>query len=191
MLVIPAAEFVKVPMVRDEIVSGRPWIFAGAALFIAGGLATIWLLRQGMRMRALAVVAVTSMAGCQLGAMLAAHADAYFSSERLIERVTGGEGVRPFRPDLPFYSVDTFDHTVPFYLGRTVTIVREQGELAWGLGRAPANYIAQISDFETRWRGDDDAYAIMDQGTYKWLRGLGWPMRLVDTDGRRVIVRRR
>ena len=54
-----------------------------------------------------------------------------------------------------------FDHTVPFYLGRTVTLVREQGELAWGIATAPANYIADLAEFERRWRADTDAYAIM------------------------------
>ena len=123
--------------------------------------------------------------------MLAAHIDEYFSSERLIERLTDDERHRAFRPDLQFYSVDMFDHTVPFYLGRTVTLVREQGEIAWGIANAPRNYIARIEEFEERWRADSDAYAIMMDSTYDELRQTGLPMRLVDRDGRRVIVSRR
>jgi len=87
--------------------------------------------------------------------------------------------------------VSSFDHTVPFYLGRTVTLVREQGEIAWGIANAPRNYIARIEEFEERWRADSDAYAIMMDSTYDELRQTGLPMRLVDRDGRRVIVSRR
>jgi hypothetical protein len=103
----------------------------------------------------------------------------------------GGEGTRPFRADVAFYSVDMFDHTVPFYLGRTVTLVREQGELASGLVAEPTNYIADIEEFERRWRSDAEAYAIMTRPTFNWLTGIGLPMRFIDTDGRRVIVARR
>jgi 4-amino-4-deoxy-L-arabinose transferase-like glycosyltransferase len=186
----PATHFVKVPMVRADLVTGTPWIMIGVALLVAGGLAAFRLQKRGLRLRALATIAVASLAACQCAAMLAAHVDEYFSSERLIERLTR-ESHQAFRPDLPFYSVDTFDHTVPFYLGRTVTIVREQGELAWGIATAPRNYIAKMEEFEQRWLADADAYAIMTEATYDELRAQRLPMRLVDRDGRRVIVARR
>lgn len=190
-LAVPAATFIKVPMVRDQVATGMPWIFGGALVFVIAGVVALRLLRRRLRLRALALLAVASMIGCQGGGLLAAHIDGYFSAERLIERVTGGASQRPFRKDVPFYSVDTFDHTVPFYLGRTVTIVREQGELAWGIATAPANYIADIGEFDRRWRAGGEAYAIMGQQTYDYLSGLGLPMRLVDSDGRRVVVSRR
>ena len=114
-----------------------------------------------------------------------------FSGERLLERVTGREGIVPFRPEVPFYSVDLFDQTVPFYLGRTVTLVHEQGELAWGIAAAPANFVADFAEFERRWRADGEAFAIMRTETHALLAAGGLPMRVVDTDGRRVVVARR
>jgi 4-amino-4-deoxy-L-arabinose transferase-like glycosyltransferase len=186
---VPAARFVKVPMVREDLATGTPWVVVAVTFLVLGGLLALWLRRRGLRLRALAVIALSSIAACQSGAMMAAHVDGYFSSERLIERLTK-DGGQPFRPGVPFYSVDTFDHTVPFYLGRTVTLVREQGELAWGIANAPANYIATMEEFEQRWRTDGDAYAIMTEPTYDELLARGLPMRLVDRDGRRVIVRR-
>jgi 4-amino-4-deoxy-L-arabinose transferase-like glycosyltransferase len=187
--IVPAAQFVKVPMVRADLVTGTPWAVIGVLVLVLGGLAAFRLQRRGLRLRALAVIALSSIAACQCAAVLAAHIDEYFSSERLVERLTD-ESHRAFRPDLPFYSVDMFDHTVPFYLGRTVTLVREQGELAWGIANAPANYLPTLDAFEQRWRNDGDAYAIMTESTYDALRAQGLPMRLVDRDGRRVIVRR-
>jgi hypothetical protein len=157
---------------------------------VAGGLLAWRLQQRGRRLPSLAAIALSSLVACQSAATLAAHIDDYFSSERLIERLTGEESHRAFHPELPFYSVDMFDHTVPFYLGRSVTLVREQGELAWGLANAPANYIASMEAFEERWRGDREAFAIMPAATYEALRAKALPMRLVDHDGRRVIVSR-
>ena len=189
--VVPAGRFIKIPMVRDELVTGTPWVMVIAATMVVGGLIAFRLQRRGFRLRALAAVALSSLLACQAANMLAAHVDEYFSAERLIERLAGAESRAPFRPAMPFYSVDMFDHTVPFYLGRTVTLVREQGEIAWGIANAPRNYIARIEEFEERWRADSDAYAIMMDSTYDELRQTGLPMRLVDRDGRRVIVSRR
>jgi hypothetical protein len=120
--------------------------------------------------------------------VLAWRIDAYFSAERVLAVVTGG--VRPFRTDLPFYSVDLFDQTVPFYLGRIVTLVKEKGEVDWGIAVAPQNFIEDIATFAQRWRDGGDAYAIMRTATYEWLRQTGLPMRFVASDGRRVVVRR-
>jgi hypothetical protein len=99
-------------------------------------------------------------------------------------------GVQPFRPDLPFYSVDVFDHTVLFYLGRTTTLVKEKSELEWGIARAPQNYIEDVATFAERWRKGGDAYAIMRPSTYEFLQATGLPMHYVDSDGRRVVVTR-
>jgi 4-amino-4-deoxy-L-arabinose transferase-like glycosyltransferase len=188
--VVPALQFVKVPMVRADLVTGTPWIMIAVVAMVAGGLLAWRLQQRGRRLPSLAAIALSSLVACQSAATLAAHIDDYFSSERLIERLTGEESHRAFHPELPFYSVDMFDHTVPFYLGRSVTLVREQGELAWGLANAPANYIASMEAFEERWRGDREAFAIMPAATYEALRAKALPMRLVDHDGRRVIVSR-
>jgi 4-amino-4-deoxy-L-arabinose transferase-like glycosyltransferase len=191
LLAAPATRFITVAMVRDEVAAGAAWIYAGASMLIVAGVLALWLLRRSQRLRALATIVLASMIACQLGGLLASKVDSYFSAEGLIERVIGGESKRPFRPDIPFYSVDMLDHTVPFYLGRTVTLVREQGELAWGIAAAPVNYIATVDEFERRWRSDAEAFAIMARPTYDSLLGNGLPMRLVDSDGRRVVVSRR
>lgn len=188
---LPAAGLITVPAVREAYSASVAWVLGGALLLALGGLAAFRLLRRGRRLAALATVVVAGMAAAQAVALIAHDADAYYSGERLLERVTGAENTRPFRPDVPFYSVDMFDHTVPFYLNRTVTLVHEQGELAWGIAAAPANFIADIEAFERRWRADADAYAIMSRDTYAKLAGTGLPMRFLDADGRRVVVARR
>ena len=188
-LAFPAADWIKVPLVREEYLRSGGWLVAAGALFVIAGAASIRLAGAQRRIDALAALVLGGLLACQLGSMVASGVDGYFSSERLIDRVSAG--VRPFHPELPFYSVDTFDHTVPFYLGRTVTLVKEKSELEWGIAAAPQNFIEDIVTFEQRWRDGGDAYAIMAPATYEWLLQAGLPMRLVDSDGRRVVVTRR
>jgi hypothetical protein len=166
------------------------WIVAGAMVFGLAGATALRLLRTKRRVRSLVTLVLGIMLACQIGAVLAYRIDGYFSAERLIERLTGGERMRPFHPDVPFYSVDMFDHTVPFYLGRTVTLVKEKSEMAWGIAAAPENYIESMEEFADRWRNSGPAYAVMTPATYDWLQSTGLPMRFVDSDGRRVVVAR-
>jgi len=188
---VPAATWIRVPMVHDEYVANVGWIVAGAMVFGMAGATALRLLRTKRRIRALVTLVLGVMLACQIGAVLAYRIDGYFSAERLIERLSGGESMRPFHPDVPFYSVDMFDHTVPFYLGRTVTLVKEKSEMAWGIAAAPENYIESMSEFADRWRHSGAAYAVMTPATYESLQEVGLPMRFVDSDGRRVVVARR
>ena len=48
-----------------------------------------------------------------------------------------------------------------------------------------------FGEFDRRWRASEAAYAIMRSDTYARLHGTDFPMRLLDSDSRRVIVARR
>ncbi|MCC6192904.1 MAG: glycosyltransferase family 39 protein, partial [Burkholderiales bacterium] len=187
----PATGLIRIAEVREEVRRGAVWIYAAALVLGVGGIVTLLLLRWRHRLRALAAVVLAGMLAAQVAAGLALDIDQYFSAEGMIERIGGGEVRRPFHPDVPFYSVDTFDHTVPFYLDRTVTLVRDQDELAWGLGANPSLFVPTIDEFEARWRAAGQAYAIMRHETHEELARAGLPMRVVDRDVRRVVVARR
>ncbi|MFO1325022.1 MAG: glycosyltransferase family 39 protein [Burkholderiales bacterium] len=192
LLALPVADLITIPLVREEYVDSTEWVIAGALVLVVAGALALGLLRARRRLPALAAVVVASMVACQIGGVLAYNVDSYFSAERLVEQVIASErATRPFRPEVAFYSVDMFDGTVAFYLGRTLTVVRDQGELAWGIAAAPANFVADFAEFERRWRAHGDAYAIMGVPTYDGLAGTGLPMRVVGRDGRRVVVARR
>ena len=185
----PAGRWIKVPLVQDLYAANAGWVVAGGAILILTGALALRGLHRRRRIGALATLVLGGVLGCQVATVVAHRVDSYFSAEDLVERVTGD--IRPFQPELPFYSVDIFDHTVPFYLGRTVTLVRERGELAWGIAAAPANFIDDLAEFARRWRDGGDAYAIMSLRTFETLQATGLPMRVVDGDGRRIIVARR
>ena len=91
-------------------------------------------------------------------------------------------------PDTPFYSVRTYEHTLPFYIKRTVTLVDYDDELGFGLQQQPELQIPTVQEFESRWRNDRKALAIMGPDVYLELTQRGLPMRLLVEDSRRVIV---
>jgi 4-amino-4-deoxy-L-arabinose transferase-like glycosyltransferase len=90
--------------------------------------------------------------------------------------------------DTPFYSVRTYEQTLPFYIKRTVTLVDYRDELDFGLKQQPELEIPTIEEFEARWRNDSKALAIIGPDVYRELAGRGLPMRLLAEDARRVIV---
>ena len=55
-------------------------------------------------------------------------------------------------PQVPFYAVRRYDHTLPFYLGRTVTMVEVSDELAIAMGWEPGKAIGSIEAFARAWR---------------------------------------
>jgi 4-amino-4-deoxy-L-arabinose transferase-like glycosyltransferase len=90
--------------------------------------------------------------------------------------------------DTPFYSVRTYEHTLPFYIKRTVTLVDYEDEFDFGLKQEPELEIPTIEEFEARWRNGGKALAIVGPDLYRELTGRRLPMRLLAEDARRVIV---
>ena len=101
-----------------------------------------------------------------------------------------GEKLR-FPRELPFYSVASFDQSVPFYLGRPVTLVGYKDELAPGIAAEPGKYVASVEEFLGRWDRHGEAFAIMTPHFYEKLKEQGLPGRVLARDARRIIVARR
>jgi hypothetical protein len=95
------------------------------------------------------------------------------------------------KPGMPFYSVDTYDQSLQFYLRRPTTMVSYKDELGFGIAQEPEKFIASIDLFEKTWNAGGEALALMPPNTYETLRAKGLPMRLVARDTRRIIVARR
>jgi hypothetical protein len=93
------------------------------------------------------------------------------------------------KPGVPFYSVGGYEQTLPFYIKRTVTLVDYQDEMAFGLQQEPQLWIADLADFERRWRSHDYALAVMGLEMYEQLENERLPMQLIARDTERVFVR--
>ncbi len=165
------------------------WLLAAGLALSAAGLAALRLLRRSLQEASLAVLGLGSLLAVQL-ALSGTHVlDERYSSERLMETVVG-EKLR-FPPESPFYSVASFDQSVPFYLGRPVTLVGYKDELAPGIAVEPGKYVGSVDEFLERWQGHPEAFAIMTPLLYERLRKKGLPGRIVARDARRIIIARR
>jgi 4-amino-4-deoxy-L-arabinose transferase-like glycosyltransferase len=113
--------------------------------------------------------------------------------ETLGRAVSGIDLVKQVKADIPqktnFYSVRILDHTVPFYLGRTMTMVEFPDELEFGVKQQPELWLPTLDAFIERWKEDQTAYALMVPEQYVALQKLNVPMQEVGRDSRRVIVK--
>ena len=113
--------------------------------------------------------------------------------ETLGRAVSGIDLANQIKPTLPekvnFYSVRTLDHTVPFYLGKTMTMVEFADELEFGVKQEPDLWLPNLDAFLARWASDPTAYALMVPEQYDELQRLGVPMQEVGRDSRRVVVK--
>jgi 4-amino-4-deoxy-L-arabinose transferase-like glycosyltransferase len=113
--------------------------------------------------------------------------------ETLGRAVSGIDLVERVKASIPekvnFYSVRLLDHTVPFYLGRTMIMVESPDELEFGVNQEPELWMPTLDAFITRWQEDQTAYAMMVPEQFDALNTQGFPMQEVDRDSRRVIVK--
>ncbi len=162
------------------------WLTASAVLWFLGSGLALWQARRN-RLNGAILVAAAAGGLAGLGALLGHESLAPSNSAWQI-----AQQVKPLlKPGVPFYSVQSYDQTLPYYLDRTVTLVDYRDELDFGIAREPEKWIASIDEFKRRWAADGDAFAIMEPPTFRQLAGApDLPMRVVAADTRRVIVRK-
>lgn len=159
------------------------WIIAALiALISCSLLALMQSKRNGLS-------SITSFAG---GLFLCALI-AGTGHETLGRAVSGIDLVKQVKADIPqktnFYSVRILDHTVPFYLGKTMIMVEFPDELEFGVKQEPELWLPTLNAFIERWKEDQTAYALMVPEQYVTLQKLNVPMQEVGRDSRRVIVK--
>ncbi|MBP0631520.1 glycosyltransferase family 39 protein [Cupriavidus sp. AcVe19-1a] len=159
------------------------WIAIAFAIMLAGAVAARRLLRTRGVFPSIVVYALAMFACCTVA--LRGH--------EAMGRPSSGADLVPainavLTPQMPLYSVGMLDHTLPFYLRRTVIMVAHRDELAFGIGQEPRKWIPTIDGFISRWQDGQRAVAIMMPETYKMLAARGVPMHRIAGDRRRVAV---
>jgi hypothetical protein len=91
--------------------------------------------------------------------------------------------------DSPIYSVRILDHTMPFYLERTMIMVEAPDELEFGVQQQPDKWAPTLAEFIERWNRQPQAIALMVPEQYSELKKMGLPMEELGRDQRRVMVR--
>jgi 4-amino-4-deoxy-L-arabinose transferase-like glycosyltransferase len=161
---------------------------------IAAGAVAGWLIDRNAtpRGRTFAVVAIAL--AMNLGLQLVFAGNDAFSATRstagLVTRLQN-QSAPSYDARAPFYQVQLYDQTLPWYLRRTTTVVAYRDELALGLDAEPARGIASVQEWIRLWKTLPQGYALMDPGTYASLMQQGVPMRAAVRNGRYVLVARR
>ena len=160
------------------------WAVAGSVIAVAGVLATLRFVRL-------------PAAGATLGAALAAILawQCLLSAYAVIPPARSARDLvaatRPsIGPQTTLYSVGQYRETVSPYLGRTLTLVDYEGELAFGLRAEPGRQDLGVEAFKARWSASRDAVAFFDPGIWDRWRRQGFPGRVLAADNYTVAVSR-
>jgi len=164
------------------------WLVAAALVWSLGVIAALVLLRRrntfkDRKFAAVLVLAISTLLAAQLGTSgyntIAKERSAYFIAK----------AIRPYvKADEPFYSVDTYEQTLPFYLKRTFTLVQYQDEMAFGIMREPQRYIPDYASFAKVWQAQAAALAIMPVDTYTRLKQMDLAMKIIYQDPQYIVV---
>ncbi len=183
-----ASRFASASEPLEQILGYAPWLKTACVLASAGGALALAAVRSERRSAAVLVLSLSTLVSVLL--VLAGYdvLGSARSAKGIVSRIVADNG--PLRADVPFYSVRMYDQTLPYYLGRTVTQVEHDDELAMGIASEPDKAIATEAEWQRRWSAAADGYAIMQPDEYDRLRREGVPMRELGHDTRRVIVSR-
>jgi len=164
--------------VRLQIDAG-PAVPLMAAGFILAALACAYAARLALRRGSLAAVITAALGSVVLVGVLPVAAD-LLPRQRELARLIAA--IRPaLTAAVPFYCVDDYEQSIAFYLKRTCTLVGYRGELDFGLRQEPARWIADLQQFERRWRAAGQAVAVIRASSYPRLQQMGLPMRVIYT----------
>ncbi|HEY3432360.1 MAG TPA: glycosyltransferase family 39 protein [Rhodocyclaceae bacterium] len=193
LLIAAAALWFAPQMVHEVDADYNPEMMQGLAKWLTGA-AIVWaitlvltarLVWQHMQLLALVVLAAGSFiagTGILLGHdKLHPFNSAWSSAEKIRPLLT---------PGVPFYSVQWYEQTLPFYIKRNVTLVEYQDEMAFGIEQEPDKWIPTVAEFKQRWLTDKDAFAMVSISNFNGLKAEGFPMEEISRDQRNVYIRK-
>ena len=161
----------------------RPWLLAAGAMLTLLGLAAAALAWRGRRLASIVALAAGGLACTQL--TLLGH-------ESLSPIYSAYDIVTKARPGLPpgarFYAVGQYDHTLPFYLGRTVTMVAQPEELRVPVTWEPEKFIPDLGAFAAAWRREGAACAAFAPAQYDAIRAAHALQANVIATGPRYLI---
>ncbi|SDP48641.1 4-amino-4-deoxy-L-arabinose transferase [Ralstonia sp. 25mfcol4.1] len=159
------------------------YIGVAFAVLLAGMLLARRLLRTHGVLPSVAAFALSMFLTCTIGLL----------GHEVMGRRASGVDMLPaikavLKDDMPIYGVGMLDHTLPFYLGRTLTMVAAPDELEFGTQQEPDKWIPTMDAFVARWKDGQPALGIMSPDTYDSLVAQHVPLHVVARDVRRVVA---
>jgi 4-amino-4-deoxy-L-arabinose transferase-like glycosyltransferase len=163
-----------------------PWLAAAGLFLGAAGIVSAGFTLRGRRLPATISLAFGGFLFAQTALSGHESFSPAFSAYHIVHQIRD-----QLKPDVPFYVVNTFDHTLLFYLGRTVTMVANKDELAQPIAWEPRKYLPDTAAFARAWQSDPEAFAMFSANDLAgFLEAHPVPMQIVARDARRVIVKK-
>jgi 4-amino-4-deoxy-L-arabinose transferase-like glycosyltransferase len=163
-----------------------PWVTGAAILAVAGSVLAVRLARRHKDWAIIALAATGFLSG---QAMMLGHEPLGRYSAGLLH-VPAIEA--ELTPQTPIYAVGRYEQALPFYLRRTMILVANADEMAFGLEQQPQLWVPQREAFIAKWTADHaagkKALAILRPDIFSELQKISVPMRVIAQDPRRIIV---
>jgi 4-amino-4-deoxy-L-arabinose transferase-like glycosyltransferase len=152
------------------------WLIIADLVLAACAAAAAWL---AWRSRLMAAVLVLALGG--LGSTLLGTVGHYTLSDRFSVASTVRALPSVIPDDAPVFALDTYDHTIPWSLKRTVTLVHYRDELGAAVDWDAGKFIPDLGAFAQAWNAAPQAWAFVgaDTDVERLSKELGTPMREV------------
>jgi hypothetical protein len=164
------------------------WIKIALVVAAVGTAAAAFAFARGARFWGVAALALSTLGSLELAIAGFDTLSAVRSTSAILR---SAQAQAPFDADAPFYQVQMYDHTAPFYLRRITTPVAFRDELGPGIDAEPDRQIPTMAAWTAAWQSLAQGYALLPRDLYAALMGQGVPMRLLAQDAYRVVVSRR
>jgi len=162
------------------------WLVVSASLIAVSAAAAWHLARPRQVPGAVLALSLGALGATQLG--LAAHRTL---AERFSVAATVAALAERPRADAPVFAVDVYDHTIPWNLRRTVTMVHYRDELGVAVDWEPAKFVPDLAAFAARWRAEREAWAFVPANAVERLsRELGIEMQVMARGPQYAIVKK-
>jgi len=160
-----------------------PWAVSVSALAAGCGLVASFFAWRGSSAAAAAALAAAGFFCTQLALVGHRVLAPLFSAASLVAAAP------PIPPDAIVYAVDAYDHSIPWYLRRTVRMVGYKDELEKAVAWEPSRFIPDLAAFAREWKAGHNAYAVVAVRDFERLRAE-LPMQEIARDPRYVLVRK-
>jgi 4-amino-4-deoxy-L-arabinose transferase-like glycosyltransferase len=162
-----------------------PWLAAAATAALAGAGAAAFFASVQRTPGAIAALA----AGAAAALLVAFAGHRVFGPAYSVASLAAA--LPPPPPETRVFAVEAYDHTMPWALRRTVTMVGYKDELEQPIGWEPQGYMPDLASFARAWRAEREAYAFFAVRDFERLRAeLGVPMEIAARGPRYVVVRK-
>jgi 4-amino-4-deoxy-L-arabinose transferase-like glycosyltransferase len=147
----------------EQWASYSPWIIGSGLLFLLSF--AVLSVRKIERLSAFAGAAILSM-----GATLLIVSGANSLAESRSSKVIADVIMETLPAGAPVFSFQYYPEAAVFYLGRPVTIVEYEGELAMGVRIEPEKFIKTQDEFLAKWQMLDQAAVVVKLNRLKNLK---------------------